>query len=170
MAITDLIPWKKNESYLPVRRGWEGDPFLDLRSQVNRMFDEFFERPFGMSPFFSDANVLGEFTPRIDVNETEKEITVIAELPGMEPEDIEISLDRNALTIRGEKRSEDKEKGKRFMRVERSYGSFQRVINLPIEVDEDKVEASYKRGLLTITLPKSKSAREISKRIAIKAG
>jgi HSP20 family protein len=170
MAITDLIPWRRDESRLPVRRGRDEDMFLDMRSQMNRIFDEFFERPFGLSPFFSESSIQREFSPNVDVNETEKDIRVIAELPGMEPEDIDISLDQNALRIRGEKRADKEEQGKHYYRVERSYGSFQRVIPLPSEVDEDKIDATYKRGILKVVLPKVNPAQEISRRITIKSG
>jgi HSP20 family protein len=169
MEITDLIPWRRDESRLPVRRRREQDPFYDIHSQMNRIFDEFFERPLGLSPFFSEASTSREFAPSVDVNETEKEITILAELPGMEPEEIDISLDRNALRLRGEKRADSEEKGKHYYRVERSYGSFQRVIPLPCEVDEDQIDATYKRGVLKVVLPKAKPEQEISRRISIKS-
>jgi HSP20 family protein len=170
MAITDLIPWRRDESRLPVRRRREEDTLFDIRSQMNLMFDEFFERPFGLSPFFDETSTMREFTPSMDVNETDKEITIMAELPGMEPGDIDISLDRNALRLMGEKHADKEEKGKHYYRVERSYGSFQRVIPLPCEVDEDKIDATYKRGVLKVVLPKLKPAQEITKRITIKSG
>ena len=170
MAITDLIPWRREESRLPVRRRREDGPFFDIHSQMNRMFDEFFERPFGVSPFFGETSMVREFSPNIDVNETAKEITIMAELPGMEPEDIDISLDRNGLRLKGEKRADIEEKGKHYYRVERSYGSFQRIIPLPCEVDEDKIDATYKRGVLKVVLPKAQPEQEISRRISIKSG
>ena len=168
MPITDLVPWKKNETSVPVRRRQEEDTLLDLRSQMNRLFDEFFERPFGLSPFFGESNLMGDFAPRLDISETDKEVTISAELPGMEPEDIHISLDRNTLTISGEKQAEKEEKDKRFYRVERSYGSFHRSIPLPNEVDENKIDATFKRGVLKVKLPKTRAAQEKSKRITIK--
>jgi len=170
MAITDIIPRRREETRLPVRRRREQDPFFDLHSQMNRIFDEFFERPFGPSPFFGEMPMVREFTPSIDINETHKEITIMAELPGMEPEEIEISLDRNGLSLKGEKRADKEEKGKQYYRVERSFGSFQRVIPLPCEVDEDKIDATYKRGVLKIVLPKAQPEQEISRRISIKSG
>ena len=170
MAITDLIPWKKNEPNLPVRRRQEDDTLLDLRSQMNRLFDEFFEQPFGLSPFTGESDLMGDFAPRLDISETEKDFTISAELPGLEPDDINIALDRNTLTICGEKQAEKEEKGKRFYRVERSYGSFHRSIPLPNEVDEDKIDASFKRGVLKVKLPKTKKAQENSKHIHIKTG
>jgi HSP20 family protein len=170
MTIKDLIPWNKGESDIPVRRTRKTDKLLDLRSQMNSLFDEFFERPFGMSPFFGESALMSDFDPRLDISETEKEIKISAELPGLEPEDINITLDHGALTISGEKRAEKEEKGKRFYRVERSFGSFHRSIALPNEVDENKIDAAFKRGVLEIKLPKTKEAQEQSKRIDIKTG
>jgi HSP20 family protein len=171
MAITDLIPWKKDDSNLTIRRRQEDEnTLLDLRSQMNRLFDEFFEQPFGLSPFFGESSLIGDFAPRLDISETDKEITISAELPGIEPEDIDISLDRNTLTISGEKQVQEQEKNQRYYRIERSYGSFHRSIPLPNEVDEDKIDASFKRGVLKVKMPKTKAAQEKSKRISIKSG
>jgi len=170
MAITELIPWKKNGSDLAVNRMRQEESLLDLRGQIDRLFDEFLEQPFGLSRYFEGAAFKGEFAPKLDVSETDKEITLSAELPGMEPADIQISLDRNTLTISGKKQEQKEEQGERFYRVERSYGSFHRSIPLPGEVDEDKIEASYKRGVLTVEMPKTKQAQEKKKRISIKKG
>ena len=137
---------------------------------MNRLFDNFFERPFGVSSFLGESDLMNDFGLRLDISETDKEISVAAELPGLEPEDIHISLDRNTLTISGEKRAEKEEKDQRFYRVERSYGSFQRSIPLPDEVNQDKIDATFKRGVLKVKLPKVKAAQKQSKRIAIKSG
>ena len=170
MAITDLIPWKKNESTLPVQHRQEVDSLLDIRSQMNRLFDEFFEQPFGMNSFFDDSGFTGDFSPQLDISETEKEIAISAELPGLKPEDINITLDQDTLKISGEKKAEKEEKGKRFYRVERSYGSFHRSVPLSSEVDEEKIKAVFKRGVLKIKLPKTKETQEKTKRITIKTG
>ncbi len=170
MAITDLIPWKKDETKVPVVRSSEEDALLDLQNQMNRLFDEFFSRPFGLSPFFSGSTLWGDFAPRVDVSETDKEIVVSAELPGIEPEDINITLEHNMLTLSGEKRAEKEEKDKRYYRLERSYGSFQRSIPLPEGIDEDKIDASFKHGVLTITLPKTAEAQQKRKQIEVKTG
>lgn len=169
MAITDLIPWKRKESSVPVHREEEENALLDLQSQMNRMFDEFFERPFGLSSFFGGQGLSRMFDPQLDVTETDKAVTISAELPGLEPEDINISLDRDVLTISGEKRAENEEKGARYYRVERSYGSFYRSIPLPSEVEEEKINATFKRGVLKVDLPKTQKAREKSKRISVKS-
>jgi HSP20 family protein len=170
MAITDLIPWKKRQSSLPVERRQDEDYFLDLRKQMNRLFDDFFEQPFGIDPFLGGSILKGDFAPRLNISETEKEIMVSTELPGLEPEDINIALDHNTLTISGEKHAEEEEKGKRIYRVERSYGSFHRSILLPNDVDEDKIDATFKRGVLKVKLPKTQAAQEKSKSIKIKTG
>lgn len=168
MAITDLIPWKKEETRVPVRRSREEEPFLDLKRGVDRLYDDFFSRPFGLWPFFDEPGFMGNLAPHIDMSESDKEITISAELPGMEPEDIHVTLDRNTLTISGEKRAEKEEQGKRFYRLERSYGSFYRSIPLPDEVDEDKIDATFRRGVLKIKLPKTAQAQKRSKRITVK--
>lgn len=137
---------------------------------MNRLFDDFFERPFGLSSYLGESDLMSDFAPRLDISDTDKEISIAAELPGLEPDDIHISLDRNMLTISGEKRAEEEEKDKRFYRVERSYGSFQRSIPLPDEIDEDKIDATFKRGVLKVKLPKTQAAQKRSKHIAIKSG
>ena len=108
------------------------------------------------------------FTPRLDVEEKDDEVTVTAELPGVDQKDFELSLaDDETLVIKGEKREEHEDE-KRGWR-ERSYGRFERMISLPSEVDPDKVSAQFKNGVLTVRLPKSQTARQRSKRIEIAA-
>ena len=98
MAITDLIPWKRDKSDLSVQRQ-EEDAILDFRNQMNRLFDDFFERPFNLSPFFGETGFTRGFAPQLDVSETDKEIHIAAELPGLEPEDIHISLELSLIHI-----------------------------------------------------------------------
>ena len=106
-----------------------------------------------------------KWIPNIDISEGKKEITVKAEVPGIEASDFDISLDGRILTIKGEKKDEQKENEETYYRVERSYGYFSRTIELPAEVDPKKVEASYKRGILKIKIRKTKSSE--TKRIQI---
>ena len=168
MAITDLIPWKRDDNSIQVRREKEEDALLDLRSEMNRMFDEFFQRPFGLRSFFDDRELGRGFAPQLDVTETDKSVLISAELPGLEPDDIDISLDRDVLTISGEKHAESEEKGARYYRVERSFGSFSRSIPLPSEIEADKIDATFKRGVLKVNLPKTKKAKEQGKRITVR--
>jgi HSP20 family protein len=165
MAITDLIPWKKERSsQVPVKR--EGEhPLVTFQRDMNRLFDDFFGG-FDMTPskFFEGSwNV---FSPRVDVSENDTEIVVSAELPGMEDKDVEVSVSRDMLTISGEKKEEKEEEDKNYYHVERSYGSFQRSIPLPGEVNPDEVEATFKNGVLNVTLPKTEASQR--KKITVK--
>ncbi|HPH97115.1 MAG TPA: Hsp20/alpha crystallin family protein [Anaerolineaceae bacterium] len=170
MSITDLLPWKKPKNDALLRRSESELSVPDLREEMNRLFDEFFDRPFNFNSAFSDLANMGSFAPRADISETEKEITVSVELPGMNAEDIHISISHNVLTIQGEKKMEKEEKGKHYHRLERSYGSFQRSILLPADVDESKTEAAFKNGVLQVKLPKQSPSPETSRRITIKTG
>lgn len=140
----------------------------------DRMFDSFFNRAlgnWGMQPTWGTTgglSTLSTFTPAINVAESDGEYRVTAELPGMDEKDIELSLHRDHLTIKGEKKQEHEEKGNGYHRVERSYGSFQRTIPLPQEIDADKVAANFQKGVLTITLPKLPEVQSGARRIAIK--
>ena len=117
------------------------------------MMEDFWHDPF-RSFFFGRE----EAYPVVDMFESDKEITVTAELPGMDPGEVSISLDRNRLTIKGEKKFEQEEKKENFHRIERSYGTFCRVLTLPADVHEDQVRAAYKNGVLTIVMPKTEKA------------
>ncbi|RLD05591.1 MAG: Hsp20/alpha crystallin family protein [Chloroflexota bacterium] len=170
MPIKDLIPWKLGDSRLDIRRAQDEDMLLDLRNQMARLFDDFFERPFSLGTYIKDNTIMGDFAPRMDCKETKKDITISVELPGMEPEDVEISINRNELTISGEKRAEKEEKGEHHYRIERSYGTFHRSIPIPGQVEENEINAKMKNGVLTVTLPKSKEALRKHKSIPIKTG
>lgn len=109
-----------------------------------------------------------QFSPALDVNETDKEISISAELPGMKEDDIDVSLDNNILTISGEKRSEREEKGKDLYRMERRWGSFCRSVQLPRGLDVEKAEASYKNGVLNVVLPKTEEYQKSVRKIEVK--
>lgn len=168
MAITDLIPWKRDKNQVDVRR--EDDSVLALRNEIDRVFDDFFNRPFGLQPWFdNEFRSLENFSPNTDISENDKEIRVTLELPGMDADDIDIELHDDYLTIRGEKKSENEEKDEHFHRIERSYGSFHRTVPLPSEIKSDNIDAKFKNGVLNIKLPKVKSGKS-SKRIEIASG
>jgi HSP20 family protein len=141
---------------------WRGE--MDrLRNEMERLYDRFFDlRPFRR---FTEE---GEWMPTVDVSETEKEIIVSAEIPGVEAKNIDVNLDGSVLTIKGERKREREEKEESFHRIERSYGSFYRALQLTSEVDGERIKATYKKGVLRITLPKTK--RETGKKIEINAG
>ena len=124
---------------------------MTLRQEVDRLFDRFFEPWRGQE----EAPAVGEWVPNLDVSETKDALLVKADVPGMEAKDIQVSLQEQMLTIKGEKKQEKDEKDENFHRVERSYGAFMRAVRLPVPVDAGKVAASFKNGVLTITLPKT---------------
>lgn len=161
MTIRDIVPFGKKN--VPVRREDE-NPFAVLRSEMDSLFDNFF-RGFDLQPFESR---LGGFNPKVDVTENDKEIKISAELPGMDEKDIDVSLQKDVLTIKGEKKEEKEDKGKDYYRMERSYGSFSRSVSLPVDVETDKIEAKFKKGVLSITLPKTAKAVAETKKIAVK--
>ncbi len=137
------------------------NPFRDIeeaRSEMDRLWDTFlFGRP--------KTGVLaeeGEWRPAIDVAETESALVVTVEIPGMDPTDIDVSLSEGmgTLFIKGEKKPEAEEEGADYHLLERHYGTFIRAIRLPVEVQSDKISASYKNGILTVALPKSEGAHK----------
>jgi HSP20 family protein len=139
-------------------------PFWDferMRTEMDRLWDSFFERGALRG---GDGN---EWLPSLDVAETKNEIVVKAEVPGLEPRDIDISLSDGLLTIKGEKKQEREEKEESYHLVERSYGSFARSIRLPNEVQSDKINASYKNGVLKVVLPKSEEAKKKEVKIKV---
>lgn len=161
MALRDLIPWSNGSRDVGAYRG-EGNPFLSLHREMNRLFDDAF-RSFDVAPFGS-AHAMG--WPNVEVSETDKEVKVTAELPGLEQKDIAVELANGMLTISGEKKSETEDKERRFS--ERYYGRFER--RIPVDdIETDKVDASFHNGVLTVKLPKSPTAKEKVKKIAIKS-
>jgi HSP20 family protein len=161
MALKDLIPWNRERSVDVTRRS--EDPFRSLHREMNRVFEDF-ARGFDLTPAFGYEG----FAPRIDVRETDDALLVEAEMPGLEEKDFELTLTPSALTVRGEKRREHEEKGSVY-RYERSYGSFERTIPLPCDVEADQVKANYRNGVLHVTLPKSELARQNVRRIEVKS-
>ena len=139
-------------------------PFREL-SGLRRDMDDLWDRFFGEERH--PAKRWGELVPSIDLKEAENEFIVTAEVPGMDAKDLQISLENDILTIKGEKKAEKEEKGEKFLHVERSYGSFQRAISIPSKVTEDKISADYKGGILRVTLPKSPETKKKSIKINI---
>jgi len=162
-----ILPLKRRSDKMSVRREDES-PVMAIQNEMNHMFDQFFSDPFTLVPIAA-TRLASEFTPRIDVAETDTELKVTAELPGMDEKDIQINLEQDALLISGEKKADVEEKSKNFHRIERSYGSFQRVIPLATEVVEEKIEAVFKNGVLTVTLPKTPANIKKARKITIKS-
>lgn len=150
-------------------------PLGSLRREVDRLF-EGFDRDFWRSPFrssiFETAPLWRETelaVPAVDIVEKDGAYEVTAELPGMDEKDIEVKLANGGLTITGEKQEEKEEKRKDYHLHERTYGSFERYFTVPDGVDRDKIEASFKKGVLTVTLPKKPEAIKPEKKIEVKA-
>lgn len=144
------------------------DPFQAFRGEMDRLFDDFLVGVPALSNMRHSLPTGQVITPALDVKETEKELVVKADLPGIDEKDVQLTLQDGVLSIRGEKKSEHKDERENYHVVERSYGSFQRVIRLPDTVDEDKVEARFDKGVLTITLPKRPEMVKTQKKIEIK--
>jgi len=161
MNMRDLIPWGRSQQ-APTRFREEGDPFMTLHREMNRLFDDVF-RGFDMASFGGMGRMSG--WPNVEVTETDKDVRVSAELPGLDDKDVEVLINDGILTIRGEKKSDIEDKERAFS--ERYYGRFERRIPLAWEVDQDKVEASFRNGVLTVALPKSAPTNSPIKRIAI---
>lgn len=165
MAIGDLLPWGGRRTP-SAYRSEEANPFLSLHREMNRLFDEAFR---GFSPGLPAA-FAGTRWPQVDVVENEREFRVVAELPGLEEKDVEVLLDGTLLTLRGEKRVEHQGEEGGTLHAERVHGRFQRILDLGSEVQEDKVAATFRNGVLTVTLPKNPEAAVKAKRIPVNTG
>jgi HSP20 family protein len=158
-----LTPWRSGGL---AGRGFGGDPFSTFHREIDRLFDDMFGGEAGIRSRGDDGGFL---TPHMDVSETENEVRVCAELPGVSDKDVEVTLNDDVLTIRGEKKSERKEEKENYHFSERSFGSFQRSIRLPFPADAGKVKANFDNGVLTITLPKGQE-QDRSRRIQVQSG
>ena len=151
MNMRDLIPWgrQSSSSQVPVSyHASEMTPFFSLRREIDRLFDDMFRMP--------GVNGAGAISwPSVEVSDGEREVRISAEIPGLSEKDVELTVQDGVVSIRGEKsESEDKDRGY----SERWYGRFERRIALPAGVEEEKAEANFKDGVLTVTLPKSADA------------
>lgn len=172
MSVKKWIPWnwfKKEEEdadrTIPVQRAFAQDRGYALTQPIecfHREFDRLFEqafRGFGLSPLGSGRTLTaqtadGMLRPTLDLGSTDKEYTISLEIPGVDEKDVKIEIADDVLTIRGEKKQKNEEKGKNYYRMERSYGTFQRTLSLPEDADQDGVRATFKKGILTVTMPR----------------
>jgi len=174
MAEPTKLPVKTEKSSTPATT-WM--PFENLRREIDRLFDDFdvgfFRSPFRRSMFdvapFSGRDVKWPATPAVDFTETEKTYEVTADLPGLDEKNVEVKVANGVLTIKGEKQDDKEEKKKDYYLRERNYGSFERSFQVPEGVDADKIEASFKKGVLVVTLPKKPEAQTAAKKIDVKA-
>jgi HSP20 family protein len=168
------VPVTAAKSAEPVATAQAWQPIDTLRKEIDRLFDNF-GHGFWRSPF----RAITDFEPlwssklassfAVDVAESDKAYEITAELPGMDEKDIDVKLVDGGLTIKGEKKDEKEEKRKDYYVSERRYGSFERYFRLPDGVDTDKIEANFKKGVLTVTLPKKAEAQKPAKKIDVKA-
>ena len=148
MAIMKWDPWRD---------------VLSLRDEMDRLFEDFLTKTPEKRDFISDV-----WAPDVDIYETKDEVIVKAELPGMKKDDIKISIVDNSLIVEGEKKQEKETKDENYYRMERRYGAFRRVINLPVSVKINEIDASYDNGVLEIKLPKSEEAKPKEIEVKIK--
>jgi len=151
VMLMDLVPWK---------------PLRDELSTFRKEMDRLWNRTFGKTALGKVFET--EWQPSADIAETAESITVKAELPGLEPKDIEVTLSGDLLTIKGEKKKEEEKKHKKYYCAERFHGMFERSFRLPIGVKMDKVEAKFDKGVLTITLPKTEEAKTKEIKVQVK--
>ena len=186
MEIKKLAPWNwfKNENTdnghtVPVKYNKSKENRYPARSlsvfndEVDRLFDDFLSG-FGLSPSFSRSGMLEGITgnvlrPMLDLGATEKEYTVSIEIPGVSEKDVNIELVHDTLIIQGEKKQEKEEKKQNFYRLERSYGSFKRMLSLPDDANRDNIKAAFKKGVLNITIPRIELPGARAKQIQIKS-
>lgn len=141
-------------------------PFAGFQRDMERMFEDVTKH----WPLSAESGQFGMLSPDIDIQETDTGLEMTAELPGVAEQDIDLSYHDGVLTLRGEKKSEREEKDEGRYLSERSYGSFQRSLTLPFEIDEDKVEAKFDNGVLKVVLPRSPEAKRKARKIEVKGG
>lgn len=187
MELKKLAPWNwfkgEEEAHsVPVRHNSRGgerppghpyEPMVQVHREIDRLFENFF-RGFPLSTIdplrpFAGLGESGLLRPKADLSATDKEYRLTVEIPGVSEKDVSLAISDNSLTIRGEKKQEKEEKEKDFYRIERSYGSFQRVLSLPGDVDQDGISAGFKDGVLTVTMPRKEVAGADVKTIEITA-
>lgn len=168
LDLKSLVPWGRKSDNVPVNRETRHDPFVSFRSEIDRVFDDFFHGGFGLArPGYH--NGMSTLSPQLDVSESDKELTIMAELAGVDEKDLDVTLIGDVLTIKGEKKHEKEETNGDRKYVERYYGSFSRSVGLPFEAGDQDVSANMKNGVLTIKVPKPKDFQSKAKRIEIAA-
>ncbi len=168
--VKELLPLKTTENQLPVRQQAPGHPVAALQRETNRLFDDFLRG--SLSPFHPAFAGLGDLSagagwPRIDIDESPREVRVTADLAGLDRKDVDVSVTEGVLTIRGEKKHEDEDVGRHHYRRERFYGAFSRSVQVPPDVELESIEATMKNGVLKITMPKRKDLQSRGRRISI---
>lgn len=159
-----LVPRRNNTSQMPATRADSLDPFVTFRREMDRMFEDFLGG--GLLRTIGRQGI----TPAVDIDETENEVVVTAELPGVSDKDVEVSLVGDMLTIKGEKKTKTEQSDANVYYMERRFGSFSRSVRLPFEVRDEEVDAKFKDGVLTIRLPKPAEWRRAARKIEVRSG
>jgi HSP20 family protein len=185
MDIKKWVPWnwfKKEEersgSPVPVHRAKESmrggysdrSPVAYFHQEIDRMFDNFFSTwpSFGTGRWIEPTMAESMLKPTLDLSATEKEYAITVEIPGVDEKDVKLELANDTLTIRGEKKQEKEEKDKNYYRMERSFGSFQRVLSLPNDADQDSIKAKFSNGILKVTMHRKSLSQSDVRRIEVK--
>jgi HSP20 family protein len=150
-GMRSLIPWRRREPAALATRSVD---------DLHREFDDFFNDFFGSGWLTPRTDADSLFAPAFDISETDEDLLVKADLPGIDPTDVSVNLSGNVLTVKGERNREREEKSESVHRIERSFGSFSRSLTLPFDVDEENVKATYEKGVLTLQLPRAESAKK----------
>ena len=158
------MPFLRNQSM--ARWSEDNDPFLAMRREMNRLFDDVFGG-FGLPTAFGPALRQMPVAPKIDVSETDNEIQVTAEMPGIDQNDVEVLLEDDRLIIRGEKKEEREDKDRNYHVRERVQGAFSRTLPLPFAPDPNQVKAEFRNGVMTITIPKPQEVKQKQHRIEV---
>jgi HSP20 family protein len=169
MKIRDLIPWNRGNREGSARQngGDDTNAIRALQTDINRVFDDFW-RGFGPPALRGwDDELEGGGLPPVDLRETDKAVEVVAELPGMDEADVDVRVADGTLVIRGEKKSERDREEKGYVLRERTFGTIQRVVPLPEALELDSAKATFKKGLLTVTIPKTAEAQSAVKRVTV---
>jgi len=162
----------KTESKAPATAAGNWRPFEDLRREVDKLFEDFGRgtwRPFQPMNFEPLLRTVGWNNPAVDIAEKDKAFEITAELPGLDAKNIDVTLRNGNISLKGEKQEDKEEKSKDYHLQERRYGSFERSFALPEGVDSAKIEAVFKNGVLTVTLPKTAEAQKPAQKVEIKA-
>lgn len=162
-----LLPIRRQQAQPQLGFGSLLPMFNQLQQEMNRLLSSF--PTFTFPSFFEEELTAGAWAPQVDVYEDDQNIRVKADLPGLEPKDIDVRVDNGVLTIQGERKWSEEKKKENYHRVERAYGSFTRSFMLPDYADTDKVEAKFKNGVLEVCIPKKPEAVKQSKKIPIAA-
>ncbi len=166
MNLGSLIPWR-DKTQVDAHPGMYSDPLTSFRREVDRMFDDFFSSAdHGVQAWNAGWQAMA---PRIDISDSDRELVITAEMPGLDERDFEVTLAGDLLTIKGEKKTESEDCNGNAYYVERRFGSFSRSVRLPFEAGDQQIEAGYDRGILTVRVPKPPEAQRHVRRIDVKA-